>query len=144
HLRERTTALRTILESRGFRPDAFGEFLRSASDLERAPTATTALEGPLGSWIGRYVEEDDRGIAIRSRVELGPDPSAPVPVVIDAKGAPIELHGPAVAARRDRDRFADQLGIWVAAQLWLGALLVWLGTRSLPVALATAITALAS
>lgn len=143
-LPERTAALRTTLESRGFRPDAFGEFLRSASDLERAPTPAAALEGPLGHWIGRYLVEAEGGVAVRSRIELGPDPTAPVPVVVDAEGAPIELHGPAVAARIDRDRFADRLGIWVAAQLWLGALLVWLGTRSLPVALATAITALAS
>lgn len=143
-LPERTASLRAILESRGFRPDAFGEFLRSASELERAPTSAAALEGPLGHWIGRYVRETEGGFAIRNRVHLGPDPSAPMPAVTDDEGKPIALHGAAVAARLDRDRFPDQLGIWVAAQLWLGALFVWLGTRSLPVALATAITALAS
>jgi hypothetical protein len=143
-LRERMDSLSTILESRGFRPDAFGEFLRSSADLELAPTAGRAVDGPLGHWVRRYLESDGGAFAIRNRIHLGPDANAAPPAPVDESGAAIELRGPAIAARRDRVGFADQLGVFVAAQLWLGALFVWLGTRSLPVALAAAITALSA
>ncbi len=143
-LRERMGSLRLILESRGFRSDAFGEFLRSSSSLEVAPTATRAVEGPLGHWVRRYVVDEDGRVAIRSRIHLGPDETTIPPSPTDAAGEEISLRGPAVAARRDRATFADQLGVFVAAQLWLGALFVWLGTRSLPVALAAAVTALSA
>lgn len=143
-LRERMASLRLLLESRGFRSDAFGEFLRSSSNLAVAPTAARAVEGPLGHWVRRYVVEDGDGVAIRNRIHLGPDDTTIPPTPTDAAGQEISLRGPAIAARRDRAGFADQLGVFVAAQLWLGALFVWLGTRSLPVALAAAVTALSA
>ena len=141
-LRNRMQELRSALESRGFRPDAFGEFIRGASDLETMPSAATAVQGPLGPWIDRFVETTPDGVVIGSRVHLVPDPDAAVPNVVDDQGRRVELRGPVVAARRDRDRFRDWLGIYALTAIWLGALAVWLGTRSLPVALSAAFAAL--
>ncbi|MCX4243864.1 MMPL family transporter [Paraliomyxa miuraensis] len=146
-LPERMDALRDLLATRGFRPDAFGEFSRGAANLEDLPTPQAALEGPLGAWIRSYLEPVDAraseggGAALVTRVHVRPDSSAPVPV-IETESGTIELRGPAVAARRDREGFDDWLGIYIACQLWLGALAVWLGTRSLPTALGCSVAAL--
>jgi hypothetical protein len=67
-----------------------------------------------------------------------------VPRLETDDGEVVELFGPAVAARRDRQGLHDWLGIYVASQLWLGALAVWLGTRSLPIALGCSCAALAA
>lgn len=142
-LPERMRELRGALEARGFRPDAFGEFLRGASDLEDVPSASAAVQGPLGAWVGRFVEDIPDGAVLRSRVHLVPDPEASVPIVEDAgRGRRVELFGPVVAARLDRDTFRDWLGIYAICQIWLGALVVWLGTRNLGTALSAAFAAL--
>jgi hypothetical protein len=141
-LRDRMRELRSALESRGFRADAFGEFLRGASDLDSAPTAATAMAGPLGPWIERFVEEHADATSLRSRVHLVPDSTATVPTVVDEQGRRVELHGPVVASRRDRQTFRDWLGIYAMMQMWLGAFAVWLGTRSLAIAISSAFAAL--
>ncbi|MCA9709077.1 MAG: hypothetical protein KDK70_24745, partial [Myxococcales bacterium] len=142
----RMDSLRELLHTRGFRPDAFGEFLRGASDLEALPTPQAALEGPLGPWIRGYLThegDDEAGDAtLVTRVHLHPDAEAPVPRIETDDGEGLPLRGPAVAARRDHQGFADWLGIYVACQLWLGALAVWLSTRSLPAALGCSCAAL--
>ncbi|MCH9684920.1 MAG: hypothetical protein K0V04_26020, partial [Deltaproteobacteria bacterium] len=139
-LRGRMDALHDRLATRGFRPDAFGEFLRGAADLDTLPTPQVALDGPLGGWIAGYLAPD--GTSLITRVHLQPDPSAPIPR-LEADGAePLTLSGPAVAARRDRHGFGDSLGIMIALQLWLGALTVWLATRRLTIALACTCAAL--
>ncbi|MEM6295720.1 MAG: hypothetical protein AAGA54_30895, partial [Myxococcota bacterium] len=82
-LDDRLKKLRALLESRGFRPAAFGEFLRSASDPNQVPTPAAALEGPLGRWIGGYLETRDDVGARRARSHRPPDP----PVVPPAREA---------------------------------------------------------
>lgn len=145
NLPARMAALRELLGTRGLRPDAFGEFLRGATATGDLPTAAAALEGPLGPWIGSYVADDEgRGMTLESRVHVRPDASTPLPPVVDDEGRAVELRGPAVAARRDRQELHDWLGIYIASQLWLGALAVWLGTRSLPTALGCSCAALAA
>jgi len=143
-LRGRMTELHEALEARSLRADAFGEFLRSASDLDAIPSAEAAIEGPLGEWIGRYVDESGERTSIRSYVELPSDPDTPVPSVERAAGDLVTLEGPVVAARHDRASFGDWLGIYTLCALWLGALVVWLGTRSLAIAVSAAFTALAA
>jgi hypothetical protein len=141
----RMAALRDLLEARGLRSDAFGEFLRGATASGDLPTPTAALDGPLGPWIAGYlVEAEGGGVSLVTRVHLRPDTSAPVPRLESEDGEAVDLFGPAVAARRDRQGLHDWLGIYVAAQLWLGALAVWLGTRSLPTALGCSCAALAA
>lgn len=141
----RMAALRNLLEARGLRPDAFGEFLRGANASDDLPTPEAALDGPLGPWIAGYLVEDEAGdVTLTTRVHLRPDTSAPVPRLQTDEGEVVELRGPAVAARRDRQGMHDWLGIYVAVQLWLGALAVWLGTRSLPIALGCSCAALAA
>lgn len=141
----RMAALRELLATRGFRPDAFGEFLRGAADLDDLPTPQAALEGPLGAWIRGALEPapEGDGVALVTRVHVRPDGATPVPVLESNEGQ-LVLRGPAVAARRDRQGFADWLGIYVACQLWISALVVWLGTRSLPTALGCSVAALAA
>jgi hypothetical protein len=141
-LAERLTQLRATLEARGLRPGAFGEFLRGGPNQADLPTADAALTSPLGPWIRGYLIDHPEGRALRTRIYLTPDPDAPLPVVTDADDQPVVLRGPAAAARLDRDRFRNQLGICVAMQLWLGALVVWLATRSLAIALGAALAAL--
>lgn len=135
---ERMEALRELLSTRGFRPDAFGEFLRGASDLEDLPTPQAALDGPLGDWIRGYLRDDD---TLVTRVHLPPGATGLVPAV-EVGDTTLTLHGPAVAARRDRASFEDWLGIYLAVQLWLGALVVWVATRRLSSALACTVAAL--
>lgn len=140
----RLDRLRETLEAQGFRPDAFGEFLRSAAGDGGLPTADAMLHSALGPWLRRYAYQAGDRWRVRTYVQLGPDGDAPVPMVRGADDALLTLHGPAVAARRDREGFADWLGIWVLCQLWFGALVVWLGTRSLATAMASAVATLAT
>lgn len=141
-LTARMASLHDLLADRGFRPDAFGEFVRGAANLDDLPTPQAALDGPLGAWIRGYLADVDGGVALVTRVHVRPDASAPVPSIENDDGEALPLVGPAVAARRDQQSFGDWLGIYVACQLWLGALAVWLGTRSLPTALACSCAAL--
>lgn len=140
-LDERMDILFEVLTTQGFHADAFGEFLRGASDLEDLPTPEAALDGPLGPWIASYLTEVDDVVVLRSIVHLRAGDDA-VPSVERDQGPPIELSGPAIGARMDRDVFADWLGIYVALQLWLGAVVVWLGTRSLATSLGATVAAL--
>jgi hypothetical protein len=140
----RMAALRERLSTRGFAPDAFGEFLRGAADTDDLPTPQAALDGPLGAWIHGYLEDDGGGVTLTTRVHLRPGTSTPLPRLEGEDGEALLLLGPAVAARRDQQSLLDWLGIYVACQLWLGALAVWLGTRSLPTALACSCAALAA
>jgi len=137
----RMLTLREMLESRGFRADAFGEFLRTAR-IEDAPRAAAMLDGPLGPWLRRYRIETTEGAAFRSFVHLGPDPEAELPRPVAADGRALPLRGPAAAARRDRDEFRDWLGIYALCQMWLGAFIVWVGTRSLTIAMSAAFSTL--
>lgn len=141
-LAERMEVLREQLTARGFRADAFGEFLRGAADLDELPTPRAALDGPLGAWIDGYLQDD--GKTLVTRVHLHPDSGTAVPRLEGDDGDQLVLAGPAVAARRDRQGFADWLGIYVAGQLWLGALAVWLSTRRLAAALACGVASLAA
>jgi len=141
NLDESMDILFELLSTRGFRPDAFGEFLRSASDLENTPTPKAALEGPLGPWISRYLTEQDDVVVLRSLVHLRGEQGS-IPEVERDEGPALQLQGPAIGARLDRETFGDWLGIYVAGQLWLGAVVVWLGTRSLAVSLGATVSAL--
>ncbi|HWB74015.1 MAG TPA: hypothetical protein VG755_03645, partial [Nannocystaceae bacterium] len=143
-LSARLVRLRETLEAQGFRADAFGEFLRSAGGDEGMPTADAMLRGPLGPWLRRYVHEADGLASVRAYVQLVADPRAPLPRVKDGDGAVMPLAGPAVAARSDRDRFTTWLGIYAACQIWLGAFVVWLGTRSFAIAASAAFATLAT
>ena len=134
----RLAHLAVTLENAGFRPAAFGEFLRSATDRELAPTVDAALESPLARWIERYVEDRDGEVALHSEVHLTGNPRAIPPDIETEDGRRLELRGPAVAARSDLKGLRDRIGFYVLCQLWLGAVLVWLARRSLSVAVASA------
>jgi hypothetical protein len=135
--------MRATLEAKGFRPDAFGEFLRGAAMQDGAPTAAAMLSGSLGPWLRRYLVPG-KPAAVRAFVQLSADADVGVPRIRDADGQAIALHGPAVASRRDRASFADWLGIYALCQMWIGALVVWLGTRSLTIAISAAFSTLAT
>ena len=142
NLAERLDKLGEMLENRGFRPAAFGEFLRAASDPDRVPTPSAALDGPLGRWVDRYVEGEEPSVTLWSEVHLAPDPEIVPPVLELGAGRRLELFGPAVAGRTDARTLRDWVGIYAAAQLWLAALLVWLGTRSLATSMSAAVAGL--
>lgn len=144
-LGDRMFVLDGLLTARGFRADAFGEFLRGAGNLDDLPTASAALEGPLGPWISGFVRDGEDGAYVQTRVHLRPDSQeAKLPSVQDETGNTIVLRGPVVAARHDRGHFDDWVGVYLALQLWIGALAVWLGTRSLAVALGATLAALSA
>ena len=124
-----------------FAPAAFGEFLRAASDPGRAPSPGAALDGPLSRWVERYVEGEPPELALYSEVHLTPDPES-VPPVLETQTRRLELFGPAVAARLDARSLRDWVGIYALSQLWICALLVWLGTRSLAISISAAMAAL--
>ena len=138
----RLDKMRAVLEAKGFRPDAFGEFLRGAATNDGSPTAAAMLEGPLGPWLRRYLV--DKPSRVRAFVQLTPDPDSDPPRVTDDAGRVIPLAGPAIAARIDRAAFADWLGIYVLCQMWIGAFVVWLGTRSLSISVSAAFATLAT
>jgi hypothetical protein len=130
-----------MLADQGLRAEAFAEFVRGAADIGDLPSAQAALDGPLGLWIERYLTAE--GNEIRSRVELAGEGSIPV-AIDEARLAELPpLRGPAIAAIEDAREFDSRLGMLVLAGLWLIAFWVWIGTRSLVMALAVALVALA-
>ena len=138
-LAARLAKLRELLEARGFRPAAFGEFLRSAADPDRVPTPGAALEGPLARWIRGYVVERDGAVALQARIHLAPDPDVLPPALQTPDGRTLTVVGPAIGGRMQARTFLDRLGLAAGAQLWLGALLVWITARRFSVALASAL-----
>ncbi len=138
-LGERLTKLRELLSARGFRPAAFGEFLRSAADPDRLPTPEAALEGPLGPWIRGYVVDTGSGVVLQARVHLAPDPDVLPPALETPDGRTLLVQGPAIGGRMQAATFFDQLGLATGALLWIGAFVVWLAMRQFSAALAAAI-----
>lgn len=136
-LGERLTKLRELLSARGFRPAAFGEFLRSAADPDQVPTPAAALEGPLGPWIRGYVIERPGGVALQARIHLAPDPDVLPPALQTPDGRTLLVQGPAIGGRMQASSFIDRLGLAAGAQLWLGAFFVWLAVRRFSVAIAS-------
>jgi hypothetical protein len=141
-LPKRMMRLREILESRGFRADAFGEFLRTARVDEAGPTAGSMLDGPLGAWLRRYQITTAAGPTFRSFVHLDADAEAELPPPLATDAGKIRLSGPAAAARRDRSEFQNWFGIWALTQMWIGAFVVWVGTRSFTIAMSAAFATL--
>ncbi len=137
HLDERLTKLRELLSARGFRPAAFGEFLRSAADPDRVPTPAAALDGPLGPWIRGYVIERPGGVALEARIHLAPDPDVLPPALQTPDGRTLLVQGPAIGGRTQASSFLKRLGLAAGAQLWLGAFVVWLAVRRFSVAIAS-------
>ena len=142
NLGERLDKLGEMLENRGFRPAAFGEFLRAASDPDRVPTPSAALDGPLARWVDRYLAGEEPNVVLWSEVHLAPDPEIVPPVLEMNAGHRLELFGPSVAGRHDARVLRDWFGIYAFAQLWLAALLVWLGTRSLAISISAGLAGL--
>lgn len=147
-LSARMIDLEAALRRAELRPQAFAEFLRGAVDLKARPSPETALAGPLSGWISSHqvahpVESDDAdGVSVRSRAFLQGEPSTTA--VLGADGEPLALRGPALAEGRARRQLRGRLGLYAGIGLWIGALVIWLATRSLALALASAITAVAS
>lgn len=135
----RLAKLREMLSARGFRPAAFGEFLRSAADPDQVPTPAAALDGPLARWIRGYAVEDDTGVSLQARIHLAPDPDVLPPALETPDGRTLVVHGPAIGGRMQARTFLDRLGLAAGAQLWLGAFIVWLAVRRFSVALASAL-----
>lgn len=140
-LPNRARALEKALDGRGLEADAFGEFVRGTTDLRRLPTPQAALDGPLGPWIERYTSKADSGFAVETRVHLAPGVDARAPAVQTDRGV-LRLAGPVVAMRRDRVDFRDRMALYGLIQLALGAVIVWLGTRSAAVALSAGLAGL--
>lgn len=138
----RLSHLGESLENGGFRPAAFGEFLRGASDPDQAPTVGAALDSPLGRWMRRYVDESETAATVFHEVHLPGNPSAVPPDIETPDGRRLDLRGPAIAARLDLRNLLRTLGMIAMSQIWLGALMVWLVTRSLRTALAAALASL--
>lgn len=138
-LAARLAKLRELLDARGFRPAAFGEFLRSAADPDRVPTPAAALEGPLARWIRGYVVDRDGHVAMQARIHLAPDPDVLPPALETPDGRTLVVQGPAIGGRMQARTFLDRLGLAAGAQLWLGAFLVWVAVRRFSVALASAL-----
>jgi len=136
---ERIADLQALLRAAGLRPSAFGELLRGARDLDHPPSAEAALAGPLRPWLAAHVREGEGEAVVTSRLFVDGDADV---AAIEGDGA-LELRGPKAAADRERAAFDDRLGLCVAVQLWLGALVIWLATRSFAGALSAALTALA-
>ncbi len=138
-LGERLTKLRELLSARGFRPAAFGEFLRSAADPDQVPTPAAALEGPLGRWIRGYLVERPGGVALQARIHLAPDPDVLPPALETPDGRTLLVQGPAIGGRMQASTFHQRLGVAAVAQLWLAAFIVWLAVRRFSAAIAAAI-----
>lgn len=141
-LEERLTKLREMLSARGFRPAAFGEFLRSAADPDQVPTPAAALEGPLGRWIRGYMVEHSGGVALQARIHLAPDPDVLPPALQTPDGRTLVVLGPAIGGRMQASSFLDRLGLATGSQLWLAAFIVWLAVRRFSVAIASALAGL--
>jgi hypothetical protein len=138
-IRGRLELLRVSVAEHGMRPDAFAEFLRGVqADLDVPPTADAAQGGPLGPWL--RTTHDPSG-AVLTRIYLSPGTAA-LPPLTAADGRPLAVRGPGVFARAEQSRLSDRAGLTAAAGAWLAALLVWLSTRRLALALALALAAL--
>ncbi|MEZ4381245.1 MAG: hypothetical protein R3A79_07840 [Nannocystaceae bacterium] len=136
--------LKAVLRGAGLRPSAFAEFLDEAADLGAGPTAASTLRGPLAPWITGHAAPDadaDDGVRLRSRAFLRGEPATLT--IAGDDGERLPLRGPIVADAEARADFPRRLGLYAAAGLWLGALIIWLATRSLALAIAAAITAVA-
>ncbi|MFZ6181584.1 hypothetical protein [Nannocystis pusilla] len=130
-IRGRLELLRATIAEFGMRPDAFGEFIRAAGDdLRDPPSPESALAGPLGPWLAGKFGPD----GMVTRVYLASEQGA-LPTTLD-------LRGPGVFARVEHDRFSARAGAVAAAGAWLSALVVWLATRRLALALALALAAI--
>ncbi|MCY1058037.1 hypothetical protein [Nannocystis sp. SCPEA4] len=130
-IRGRLELLRATIAEFGMRPDAFGEFIRAAGDdLRDPPSPESALAGPLGPWLESKFGPE----GVVTRAYLSSEPAA-LPAALD-------LRGPGVFARAEHDRFSSRAGAVAAAGAWLSALVVWLATRRLSLALALALAAI--
>src|SRR5690606_38577660 len=105
-IRGRLELLRATIAEFGLRPDAFGEFLRSAEvDLDDPPSPDAALRGPLGPWLtSRHSPE-----GVVTRVYLA-SAQTPLPPLTASDGGPLELRGPGVFARAEHGRFSARAG----------------------------------
>lgn len=126
----RVEFFRAALTDQGFRPDAFGEFFQ-ALDRARAPSPEAALAGPLAAWLTASMRHEDGRVVVDTRVHLPADLPAHLPA---------QLRGPAVFAHAEQRDFPGRLALALAAGAWLSAFLVWLSTRRLAPALASAAT----
>lgn len=144
NLGERMEVLQVLLADRGLRAEAFSEFVRGTTDIDDLPSAAAALDGPLGPWIRGYMTTSDGQVELRGRIELRGREGLPSVELSDARLAELPLRGPAIAAMVDRREFGSRVGIVLAAGWWLTALLVWLGTRDLAEAIASAVAAASS
>lgn len=135
--------LEASLRRAELRPQAFAEFLRGAVDLRTRPSPAAALRGTLRSWIAAHrVPSDDEQVTLRSRAFLTVEPTQVMLAGDDGKA--LMLRGSVLAEAADRRHLRGRLGLYAGAGLWIGALIIWLATRSLALALAAAITAVAS
>lgn len=127
-IRGRLELLRATIAELGMRPDAFGEFIRGAADdLRDPPSPASALAGPLGPWLtGKHGPE---GLVTRAYLASGTEALPPE----------LDLRGPGVFARAEHGRFSARAGAIAAAGAWLSALVIWLATRRLALALALAL-----
>jgi hypothetical protein len=142
-LGERMQKLQQLLEDRGLRAEAFTEFIHGAADIEDLPSADMALDGPLGPWIRGYLIESDGDVELRTLIELRGREGLPSGSLDEDQLAELPaIHGPAFAAMIDQRELDSRFGVVIAAGLWLTALVVWLGTANLAIALAVALVAL--
>ena len=144
-LGERMEVLKLLLAERGLRAEAFTEFVHGAADIEDLPSAAAALDGPLGPWIRAYLSGEGDETELRTRVELRGRASLPMVTFSRERMAELPpLRGPAIAAMVDQRELSRRFGLVLVAGAWLTALLVWLGTASLGIALAAALVGVTS
>lgn len=144
-LGERMEVLKLLLAERGLRAEAFTEFVHGAADIEDLPSAAAALDGPLGPWIRAYLTGEGDETELRTRVELRGRASLPMVTFSRERMAELPpLRGPAIAAMVDQRELSRRFGLVLVAGAWLTALLVWLGTASLGIALAAALVGVTS
>ncbi|HFE44809.1 MAG TPA: hypothetical protein ENJ18_04835 [Nannocystis exedens] len=135
--------LEASLRRAELRPQAFSEFLRGATDLHTQPSPAAALRGTLRGWVAAHrVPSADGTVTLRSRAFLAGEPAQVL--LPNDHGEALALRGSVLAEAADRRHLRDRLGLYAGAGLWIGALIIWLATRSLALALAAAITAVAS
>lgn len=144
-LGERMEVLKLLLAERGLRAEAFTEFVHGAADIEDLPSSAAALDGPLGPWIRAYLTGEGPETELRTRVELRGRASLPIVTFSRERMAELPpLRGPAIAAMVDQRELSRRFGLVLVAGAWLTALLVWLGTASLGIALAAALVGVTS
>lgn len=130
---EKIGDLREILQSQGFRDEAFNEFLNGATELRRFPDAVAALESGLGEWIRRFVRTEDERVILTHEFELRrADPSF-LPLITQV-GTP---RGAAISAMIEVRDFESSLTTIVVIQLWLLTFIAWASSRSMVQAMTT-------